>query len=140
MKAKQIDHICIAVEDLEVAKKAYEETLGLENPIEYAAESEKIRVARYYVGQVALELMEDLDGRGEVAKFLRQKGEGVFLISYRVDDVEEGLRELKTKGIKTIDDKPRHLFGNRYAFVQPPKRLGGVLTEILDGRFRPPRN
>ncbi len=135
MKTTAIDHICIAVRDLEAAKKAYEETLGWELAVEYEAESEKIRVARYYVGEVAMELMEDLDGTGEVAKFIARRGEGVFLISYRVPDVEAGLNELRSKGIKTIDDRPRELFGNRYAFIQPPSSLGGVLTEILDGEF-----
>jgi len=137
MKAQAIDHICIAVKDLTAARKVYEETLGLELAHEYEAPSEKIRVARYYLGDVALELMEDLDGSGEVAKFIERKGEGVFLLSYRVDDVAEGLKELKDKGVKTIDQAPRRVMGNRYAFLQPPGQLAGVLTEIIDGRFDP---
>ena len=137
MKAQAIDHICIAVKDLAAARKVYEETLGLELALEYEAPSEKIKVARYYLGEVALELMEDLDGSGEVAKFIERKGEGVFLLSYRVDDVAEGLKGLKDKGVKTIDQAPRRLMGNRYAFLQPPGELAGVLTEIIDGRFDP---
>ena len=137
MKAQAIDHICIAVKDLASARKAYEETLGLELALQYEAPSEKIKVARYYLGEVALELMEDTDGRGEVAKFIKRKGEGVFLISYRVEDVAAGLNELKDKGVATIDEKPRRLMGNRYAFLQPPGQLAGVLTEILDGQFDP---
>lgn len=138
MKAKAIDHICIAVRDLEAARKVYEDTLGWELALEYDAPSEKIKVARYYVGGVAMELMEDLDGTGDVARFIEARGEGVFLISYTVDDVQAGLDELKARGEKTIDAKPRELFGNRYAFIQPPNRLGGVLTEILDGDFKAP--
>lgn len=140
MKATAIDHICIAVKDLAKARKAYEETLGLVLALTYEAPTEKIRVARYYLGEVALELMEDLDGTGEVAKFIARKGEGVFLVSYRVADVAEGLRELKDKGIKTIDETPRRLMGNRYAFLQPPAKLAGVLTEILDGDFEPQKD
>ncbi len=135
MKAKAIDHICIAVEDLEKAKKVYEETLGLELNIEYIAESEKIRVARYYIGDVALELMESTHPDGDVAKFIKRRGEGVFLISYKVDNVEESLHELKEKGYRLIDEKPRKLMGNRYAFIRPPKEMCGVLTEIIDGKF-----
>jgi methylmalonyl-CoA/ethylmalonyl-CoA epimerase len=135
MKAKKIDHICIAVHDLETAKKRYEETLGLELSVQYEAESEKIRVARYYLGEVALELMEPTGPDSEVAKFLEKRGEGVFLISYLVADVEKGLKELHDKGERTIDTVPRVLLGNRYAFIQPPKRLGGVLTEIIEGEF-----
>ena len=137
MKAKKIDHICIAVKSLAEARKAYEETLGLELAVEYVAQGEKIRVARYYLSDVALELMESTDPSSDVARFIRKKGEGIFLISYRVDDVAAGLDELKDKGKTLIDETPRHLMGNRYAFVMPPKEMCGVLTEILDGEFDP---
>lgn len=135
MKLRNIDHICIAVRDLEQARKVYEEDLGLELACEYVAESEKIRVARYYIGDVALELMESTAPDGEVARFIEKRGEGFFLISYRVDDVDEALAELKAKGRQTIDQKPRQLMGNRYAFIHHPRDLCGVLTEVLDGEF-----
>ena len=137
MKAEKIDHICIAVKDLKKAQEIYETTLGLELSIKYVAESEKIHVARYYLGDVALELMEPTDQESEVAKFLKKKGEGVFLISYRVADVVEGLSEIRSRGEPLIDEEPRQLMGNRYAFIQPPGRMCGVLTEILDGDFDP---
>ncbi|MBF0475879.1 MAG: VOC family protein [Deltaproteobacteria bacterium] len=137
MKAEKIDHICIAVRNLAQAKKIYEETLGLELNVEYVAENEKIKVARYYIGEVALELMESTTPDGEVAKFIRRQGEGVFLVSYKVADVTAGLKELQDKGVKTIDQKPRSLMGSRYAFIQPPSGMCGVLTEIIDGDFDP---
>ncbi len=137
MKAEKIDHICIAVKNLDAARKIYEETLGLELAVEYVAESEKIRVARYYVGEVALELMESTASDGEVAKFIQRQGEGLFLISYQVDDVAAGLNELKAKGKRLIDKTPRHLMGSRYAFIMPPEETCGVLTEIIDGEFDP---
>ncbi|MFQ6101453.1 MAG: VOC family protein [Anaerolineae bacterium] len=137
MKLRSIDHICIAVKDLERARKVYEEDLGLELHTTYVAESEKIRVARYYVGDVALELMEATEPDSDVGRFVERRGEGFFLISYRVDDVDEALAELKAKGRQIIDEKPRHLLGNRYAFIHHPKELCGVLTEVLDGEFSP---
>jgi len=137
MEAEMIDHICIAVKDLNKARNIYEKTLGLKLSVAYVADSEKISVARYYIGEVALELMEPTGPDSEVAKFLEKKGEGVFLISYRVADVEKGLAKLKAKGEQTIDQTPRELMGNRYAFIQPPPRMCGVLTEILDGDFDP---
>ena len=137
MKAEKIDHICIAVKDLDQARRIYEDTFGLELAHEYVAESENIRVARYYLGEVALELMESTTPDGDVARFIRKKGEGVFLISYRVKDVESGLAELKAKGARLIDETPRHLMGNRYAFIMPPGDTCGVLAEILDGDFDP---
>lgn len=137
MQAKKIDHICIAVKNLAQAKKTYETVLGLQLAIEYVEEKEKIHVARYYLGEVALELMEATEPDSDVARFIEKRGEGVFLISYRVDDVVKGLAEMKVRGEETIDKKPREFMGNRYAFLQPPKRMCGVLTEILDGEFDP---
>lgn len=135
MKASEIDHICFAVKNLDNAMKTYRETLGLEPDGVYVATSEKIKVARYYLGTVALELMEPTESDSDVGRFIEKKGEGFFLISYRVDDVAEGLKELNEKGYKTIDKAPRKLMGNRYAFAAAPKVMGGILTEILDGDF-----
>jgi methylmalonyl-CoA/ethylmalonyl-CoA epimerase len=135
MKLEKIDHICFAVRDLEETKKVYQNDFGLMPTHEYVAESEKIKVARYYIGDVAVECMESTAPDGEVAKFIKNKGEGVFLISYKVDDLSKAMDELKGKGIQLIDSKPRELFGNRYAFVHHPDKLNGVLTELLEGDF-----
>lgn len=135
MKIEKIDHICFAVKDLEKIKKVYKDSFGLIPSCEYVAESEKIKVARYYIGEVALELMESTSPDGDVARFIDARGEGFFLISYKVDDLSKAMQELKEKNIKLIDDKPRELFGNRYAFVHHPNELHGVLTELLEGDF-----
>lgn len=135
MKIEKIDHICFAVEDLENTKKLYLEHFGLIPTCEYVAESEKIKVARYYIGEVAVEFMESTSSQGDVAKFIRARGEGAFLISYKVDDLTKAMEELKAKNVKLIDEKPRELFGTRYAFVHHPNKLHGVLTELLEGDF-----
>jgi methylmalonyl-CoA/ethylmalonyl-CoA epimerase len=135
VKLRGIDHLCIAVRDLDEARTRYEDDLGLQLTCLYEAESEGIRVARYYVGDVALELIEPTSPESEVAHFLDKRGEGFYLISYRVDDVDEALAELRSKGVETIDQAPRRLMGNRYAFVHFPRDLSGMLTEVLDGEF-----
>lgn len=135
MKIEKIDHICFAVKDLEETKKLYQEDFGLRPTYEYMAESEKIKVARYYIGEVAVEFMESTTADGEVAKFIDSRGEGVFLISYKVDNLDNALEELRKKGKKLIDNKPRSLFGNRYAFVHHPSKIKGVLIELLEGNF-----
>jgi methylmalonyl-CoA/ethylmalonyl-CoA epimerase len=135
MKLNAIDHLCFAVQDLDEARRRYEEDLGLELDGLYVSQSEKIRVARYYVGGVALELIAPTSADSEVAKVLRKRGEGFYLISYRVDDVDAALAELRAKGVTTIDQRPRRLKGNRYAFIHSPRQLSGVLTEVLDGEF-----
>ena len=135
MKLQKIDHICFAVRDLAAARKRYEEDLGLVPDVIYTSEAEKIHVARYYVGEVAVELMEPTERDSDVGRFLDSRGEGFFLISYRVEDVDSALEELKGRGVETIDKEPRKLMGNRYAFIHKPKELGGVLAEVLDGEF-----
>lgn len=132
MKVEKIDHICIAVRDLEKARQAYETILGLELDCTYVADKEKIRVARYYIGDMFLELMEPTSPDSDVGRFLEKRGEGVFLISYRVPNVKQSLAELQAKGYKLIDVEPRRLLGTPYAFISHPRELGGVLTEIVD--------
>ena len=135
MKIEKIDHICFAVRNLEETKRVYSEHFGLVPECEYVAESEKIKVARYYIGEVAVEFMESTSPEGEVAKFIESRGEGAYLISYRVDDLSKAMEELREKNVKLIDNKPRELFGTRYAFVHHPHKLHGVLTELLEGDF-----
>jgi methylmalonyl-CoA/ethylmalonyl-CoA epimerase len=135
MKIEKIDHICFAVKDLEETKRTYEEDFGLIPAYEYIAESEKIKVARYSIGEVAVEFMESTAPDGEVAKFIDSRGEGAYLIAYKVDNLSKAIEELKDKNIKLIDHRPRTLFGTRYAFVHHPNKLHGVLTELLEGDF-----
>jgi methylmalonyl-CoA/ethylmalonyl-CoA epimerase len=135
MKLEKIDHICFAVKDLEKTKETYRNDFGIDPTYEYVAESEKIKVARYYIGEVAVEFMESTSPDGEVAKYIETRGEGFFLISYKVDNLTKAMDELRAKNLKLIDNQPRELFGNRYAFVQHPRKLNGVLTELLEGDF-----
>jgi methylmalonyl-CoA/ethylmalonyl-CoA epimerase len=135
MKIEKIDHISFAVKDLEKTKRVYREDFGLIPTHQYIAESEKIKVARYTIGEVAVEFMESTAPDGEVAKFIENRGEGAFLISYKVDDLSKAMQELKDKNVKLIDHRPRELFGTRYAFVHHPNKLHGVLTELLEGDF-----
>jgi len=131
MKTNLIDHISIAVRDLDEARKVYENLLGLELDSILTVPKEKIKIARYYVGETALELMEPI-GEGEVSKFLETEGEGVFLISFRVPDVEESMAELSNRGYKLIDKRLRSIAGIRYAFLLHPRETNGVLLELAD--------
>ena len=131
MKTNLIDHISIAVRDLDKARETYENILGLDLDCIWVVPKEKIRIARYYLGEVALELMEPI-GEGEVSRFLETKGEGVFLISFRVPDVVEAMTELEKRGYKLIDKKPRSIAGIRYVFLLHPRETNGVLLELAD--------
>jgi methylmalonyl-CoA/ethylmalonyl-CoA epimerase len=129
-----VDHITIAVKDIRQAEEDYVNTFGWSVEYRYEDIPEKIRVVGFMVGQTAIELTEDIDGTGEVAKFIERSGEGVMLISYNVDDCSDVMQKLNLNGAQLIDSKPRYLAGqNRnFAFVHP-RSTHGVLTEIIDG-------
>lgn len=136
MKVNKIDHISIAVKDLDEAKNIWEPVLGKKGPDdEYEDESERIRVARYYMGEVGFELMESTSGDGDVAKFIEKHGEGVMLVAFNVDNTREAMTELKSGGYPLIGGA-RKFRSCEYAFVHP-KALNGVLLEAIDDRTDP---
>ncbi|OGA67718.1 MAG: methylmalonyl-CoA epimerase [Betaproteobacteria bacterium RIFCSPLOWO2_12_FULL_65_14] len=134
MKANKIDHICIAVRDLEAARKIWEPILGKDQPDDaYVDEPEKIRVARYWLGGVGFELMESLTPDGEVAKFIEKRGEGVMIVSLNVDNTRSALAELKEKGYPLIGGA-RPFRDSEFGFVHP-KAVNGVLLEVIDYKW-----
>lgn len=133
MNVNKVDHISIAVKDLEQARKLWEPVLGKSKPDdEYIDEAEKIKVARYWVGEIGFELMESTAPDGEVAGFIRKRGEGVMLISLNVDNTRQARDELQEKGYPFIGDL-RRFRECEYAFVHPQK-MNGVLLEIIDDK------
>ena len=134
MNVKKIDHICIAVKNLEEARKIWEPILGKPEPDDpYVDELEKIRVARYWLGEVGFELIESTSPDGEVAKFIEKRGEGVMIISLNVDNTREAMDELKGKGYPFIGGA-RPFRDCEFAFIHP-KAVSGVLLELIDYRW-----
>ncbi|MEW5722460.1 MAG: VOC family protein [Thermodesulfobacteriota bacterium] len=139
MKVNKIDHICIAVRNLAEARRVWEPVMGKTKPDdEYVDEPEKIRVARYWIGGVGFELMESTTPDGDVAKFIEKRGEGVMLISFNVENTRAAIAELEGKGYPFIPDargeKARPFRDCEFAFLHP-KRLNGVLTELIDYKW-----
>jgi len=134
MRANKIDHICIAVKNLEEARKIWEPILGKPEPDDpYLDEQEKIRVARYWLGEVGFELMESTSPDGEVARFIERHGEGIMLISFNVDNTREAMDELKGKGYPFIGGA-RPFRDCEFAFIHP-KAVNGVLLELIDYKW-----
>ena len=134
MKVNKLDHICIAVRDLEAAKKIWQPILGKDRPDDaYVDEPEKIRVARYWVGGVGFELMESLTPDGDVARFIEKRGEGVMLVSLNVDNTRAAMDELKAKDYPFIGCA-RKFRDCEFAFVHP-KAVNGVLLELIDYKW-----
>jgi methylmalonyl-CoA epimerase len=126
----KIDHIAIAVQNLDEAIKVYKEALGLELAGEEEVPEQGVRVAFLPIGDTRLELLEPLSSESPVAKFLEKRGEGIHHICLEVEDLEKALAELASKGVKLIDEKPRlGAHGRKMAFVHP-KSLHGVLLEL----------
>jgi methylmalonyl-CoA/ethylmalonyl-CoA epimerase len=134
MKVNKIDHICIAVKDLDAARKVWEPILGKSEPDDpYVDEPEKIRVARYWLGEVGFELMESTSPDGDVAKFVERHGEGVMIISFNVDNTREAMDELKAKDYPFIGGA-RPFRDCEFAFIHP-KAVNGVLLELIDYKW-----
>ena len=133
MKVNKVDHICIAVKNIDEARKIWEPVLGKSGPDdEYIDESEKIKVVRYLVGEVGFELMESTTPDGDVAKFIRKRGEGVMVISLNVDNTREAMGELQQKDYPFIGGA-RPFQDCEFAFVHP-KKMNGVLLELIDDK------
>jgi methylmalonyl-CoA/ethylmalonyl-CoA epimerase len=134
MQVNKIDHICIAVRDLESARKVWEPVLGKTGPDdEYVDEPEKIKVARYWVGEVGFELMESTSDDGDVARFIEKRGEGIMLISFNVPDTRDAMAELEARDYEFIGGA-RPFRDCEFAFVHP-KKMNGVLLELIDDKW-----
>lgn len=136
MDIRKVDHICVAVRDLETAKKVWEPLLGKSSPDDaYVDEAEKIRVARYRVGEVGFELMESTSPDGEVAKFIQKSGEGIMLVSFNVPSTRKAVKELEDKGYPFVPGAGGEVIRSfrdcEFAFIHP-RKLNGVLTELID--------
>ena len=127
---KKVDHIGIAVKSLEEALKFYENVLGLKAAGTEVVEEQKVRVAFLPTGDSEIELLEATTEDSPIAKFIEKKGEGIQHIAYRVEDVEAAIAEMKEKGIRMIDEKPRYGAGGAKIAFCHPKSTGGVLTEL----------
>jgi len=129
MKPTKIDHIGIAVSDLESAKAFYEDSLGLS--VDHEETLGDMKIAFVPVGEVNIELIQSTSEDGVIAKFIGKRGEGIHHIAYEVDDVETVLERLKQSGVKLVDEKPRKgAHGKKVAFLHP-KSSNGVLTEVV---------
>ncbi len=129
---EKIDHVGIAVADLEKALAFYRDQLGLDFKGTEEVEEQKVRVAFFPVGESKIELLESTDPAGPVGKFIEKKGEGVHHLSFRVSDIEGKLKELKERGVALIDEQPRYGAGGAKIAFLHPKSTGGVLIELCE--------
>lgn len=130
MKILKIDHLGIAVNSIADGRNFWTEVLGL--PFEGAetVAEQKVTTAFFPVGESEVELLESTAPDGPVAKYIEKRGEGIQHVAFRVENIEAALEELKAKGVRLIDEKPRiGAGGAKIAFLHP-KATNGVLVEL----------
>ena len=126
-----IDHVGIAVEDIDTALPVYRDSLGLPLVHRETVAEQGVDAALLDIGESHLELLQPLTPESAIGKFISQRGPGLHHVAYRVGDIERTLSELKEAGMRLIDERPRTgIRGSRIAFVHPGS-AAGVLTEIV---------
>ncbi len=134
MDISHIEHIGIAVKNLEESIRFYEDMLGMECYAVEEVEEQKVKTAFFQVGQTKIELLESTDPEGPIGKFIEKKGEGVHHMAFAVKGIEDALAQMDEKGVRLIDRKPRKgAEGLDIAFLHP-KSTHGVLMELCENK------
>jgi len=128
----KIDHLGIAVNSIVEGKSFWTDVLGLKFEGSETVEAQKVTTAFFPVGESEVELLESTSPDGPVAKFIDKKGQGIQHVAFRVDNLEAALEELKEKGIRLIDEKPRMGAGGAKIAFLHPKATQGVLVELCE--------
>ncbi len=132
MNISHIEHIGIAVKDLQKAIQYYENILGLKCYAIEEVKDQKVKTAFFMVGQTKIELLESTSEDGPIAKFVEKRGEGIHHLAFAVNDIEKSLQEVEQKGIRLIDKQSRKgAEGLDIGFLHP-KSTFGVLTEFCE--------
>ena len=132
MNISHIEHIGIAVKNLDEAIKFYEEIFGLKCYAVEEVADQKVKTAFFQVGQTKVELLETTDPEGPIGKFIEKRGEGIHHIAFAMKELQSSLDELRGKGIRLIDEKARKgAEGLNIAFIHP-KDTQGVLIELCE--------
>jgi methylmalonyl-CoA epimerase len=127
----RVDHIGVAVEDLDAAIALHEEAYGMAVAHREVVEAQGVEAVLLDVGENHVELLRPLDGETPVGRFLSKRGPGLHHVAYQVSDVQATLDTLRDRGLRLIDETPRTgIRGSRVAFLHP-ESSGGVLTEIV---------
>lgn len=130
MKPTHIEHIGIAVANLDEAKAYYEKVLGLECYAVETVADQKVKTAFFMVGQTKIELLESTDPEGPIGKFIEKKGVGIHHLAFAFDNVANALTDAEKNGVTLIDKTPRKgAEGLQIGFLHP-KSTYGVLTEF----------
>jgi methylmalonyl-CoA/ethylmalonyl-CoA epimerase len=128
----RIDHIGVAVEDLDQAVALYRDRLGMREQHRETVEEQGVEAVLLEIGEGHVELLSPLGSETAVGRFLEKRGPGIHHVAYLTDDIDSALESVRAAGLSLIDEEPRiGIRNSRVAFVHP-KSTGGVLTEIVE--------
>jgi len=129
---QQIDHVGIAVADLDSGIARYQELLGVSPSVRKRMEKDGIDAAMLDLGSTHVELIAPTGPESAISRFLEKHGEGMHHVAYRVDDIRAALAQLRGQGARLLDEEPRvGVMGHLVAFIHP-QSAGGVLTELVE--------
>ena len=128
--AQQLNHVCIAVRDIEATIAFYTETFGLGPVTVEDMPDQGIRACLMTVGSSQLELIEPTEPDGPIARFIERRGEGLHHVAFEVENIIEQLQRLQDRGVELIDKEPREGLAGTIAFLHP-KATRGVLIELV---------
>ena len=132
MKILGIDHIGVAAKSIDQVAPFWNNVLGLPVRARETVEEQQVTTLFLPVGEIEIEVLESTAPGSAVAKFIESRGEGVQHLALRVENIDEALKELKSKGIRLTDEMPRTgAGGSRITFIHP-KSTGGVLVELVE--------
>jgi methylmalonyl-CoA/ethylmalonyl-CoA epimerase len=125
-----IDHVGVAVRDLEAALKTFQEVFQISPGEIKELPDQGVRATLLPVGQTRLELLQPLSAESAVGRFIERRGEGLHHLAFHVDNVSEKLEILSAQGLELVDREPRHGLSGIIAFVHP-RSVHGILTELV---------
>jgi len=130
----KIEHLGIAVKDIEQANKLYESLLGYTHYKTEAVESEGVITSFFKSGESKIELLEATNEESPIAKFIEKKGEGIHHIAFSVDNIKKEVERLKKEGFTILNEEPKKGADNKWVVFLHPKSTGGVLIELCQER------
>ena len=137
-KMKKIEHIGIAVKDLEAANATYNAVLGSENYKTETIESEGVSTSFFKIGESKIELLAATNPESPIAKFIEKRGEGIHHIAFAVDDIKAEIARLEKEGFKLINTEPKDGADNKLVAFMHPKSSHGVLVELCQEKSPSP--
>jgi len=131
---RKIEHLGIAVKDLEASKQLFGRLLGRESYKEESVETEGVNTSFFIVGETKIELLESTRPDGPISKFIEKKSEGIHHIAFDVEDIRQEVKRLKEEGFEILNEEPKEGADNKLVVFLHPRSTNGVLVELCQER------